>query len=112
VPWAVQRPVALIFDEYDAGRADVMFVIQRILERDGRFTLLDQNRVLTPHASFRLFATSNTVGLGGLGLELSPFYPHWLAADVTQGLDNGLFGEIGRFFGSRPGRGSPRPARR
>lgn len=66
VPWALQRPVALIFDEYDAGRPDVMFVIQRILERDGRFTLLDQNRVIRPHAGFRLFATSNTVGLGNL----------------------------------------------
>ena len=66
VPWALQRPVALIFDEYDAGRPDVMFVIQRILERDGRFTLLDQNRVLTPHPSFRLFATSNTLGLGNV----------------------------------------------
>jgi cobaltochelatase CobS len=65
-PWALQRPVALIFDEYDAGRPDVMFVIQRVLERDGRFTLLDQNRVLTPHPFFRLFATSNTVGLGNL----------------------------------------------
>lgn len=64
VPWALQRPVALIFDEYDAGRPDVMFVIQRILERDGKFTLLDQNRVIQPHPSFRLFATSNTVGLG------------------------------------------------
>jgi cobaltochelatase CobS len=66
VPWALQRPVALIFDEYDAGRPDVMFVIQRILERDGKFTLLDQNRVIRPHPSFRLFATSNTVGLGNL----------------------------------------------
>ena len=66
VPWALQRPVALIFDEYDAGRPDVMFVIQRILERDGKFTLLDQNRVIKPHPSFRLFATSNTVGLGNL----------------------------------------------
>jgi cobaltochelatase CobS len=66
VPWALQRPVALIFDEYDAGRPDVMFVIQRILERDGRFTLTDQNRVLSPHAHFRLFATANTVGLGNL----------------------------------------------
>ncbi|MGE0802933.1 MAG: AAA family ATPase [Lautropia sp.] len=66
VPWALQRPVALIFDEYDAGRPDVMFVIQRILERDGKFTLLDQNRVLTPHPCFRLFATANTVGLGNL----------------------------------------------
>ncbi|WP_434034508.1 AAA family ATPase [Cupriavidus sp. a3] len=66
VPWALQRPVALIFDEYDAGRPDVMFVIQRILERDGKFTLLDQNRVIRPHPSFRLFATSNTVGLGNV----------------------------------------------
>ena len=66
VPWALQRPMALIFDEYDAGRPDVMFVIQRILERDGQFTLLDQNKVLRPHPFFRLFATSNTVGLGNL----------------------------------------------
>ena len=66
VPWALQRPVALIFDEYDAGRPDVMFVIQRILERDGQFTLLDQNRVIRPHPSFRLFATANTLGLGNL----------------------------------------------
>jgi cobaltochelatase CobS len=66
VPWALQRPVALVFDEYDAGRPDVMFVIQRILERDGKFTLLDQNRVIAPHPHFRLFATSNTVGLGNL----------------------------------------------
>ena len=66
VPWALQRPVALIFDEYDAGRPDVMFVIQRILERDGSFTLLDQNRVIRPHRFFRLFATANTVGLGNL----------------------------------------------
>lgn len=66
VPWALQRPVALIFDEYDAGRPDVMFVIQRILERDGKFTLLDQNRVIRPHPGFRLFATSNTIGLGNL----------------------------------------------
>lgn len=66
VPWSLQRPVALIFDEYDAGRPDVMFVIQRILERDGRFTLLDQNRVIQPHSYFRLFATANTVGLGNL----------------------------------------------
>ena len=64
VPWALQRPVALVFDEYDAGRPDVMFVIQRVLERDGRFTLMDQNRVLTPHPGFRLFATANTVGQG------------------------------------------------
>nr|WP_257030457.1 AAA family ATPase [Paraburkholderia bryophila] len=66
VPWALQRPMALIFDEYDAGRPDVMFVIQRILERDGKFTLLDQNRVIHPHPFFRLFATTNTVGLGNL----------------------------------------------
>jgi cobaltochelatase CobS len=64
VPWSLQRPLALIFDEYDAGRPDVMFVIQRLLERDGKFTLIDQNRVLTPHPYFRLFATANTVGLG------------------------------------------------
>ncbi|MEM7561716.1 MAG: AAA family ATPase [Pseudomonadota bacterium] len=64
VPWSLQRPIALIFDEYDAGRPDVMFVIQRLLERDGKFTLIDQNRVLSPHTSFRLFATANTVGLG------------------------------------------------
>ncbi|MBV1840995.1 AAA family ATPase [Photobacterium ganghwense] len=66
IPWSLQRPVALIFDEYDAGRPDVMFVIQRILERDGKFTLLDQNRVIQPHPAFRLFATANTVGLGNL----------------------------------------------
>ena len=64
VPWSLQRPVALIFDEYDAGRPDVMFVIQRLLERDGKFTLVDQNRVLSPHPGFRLFATANTIGLG------------------------------------------------
>lgn len=66
LPWSLQRPVALVFDEFDAGRPDVMFVIQRILEQDGKFTLLDQNRVLTPHPWFRLFATSNTIGLGNL----------------------------------------------
>ena len=66
VPWALQRPVALVFDEYDAGRPDVMFVIQRVLERDGQFTLMDQNKVLRPHPYFRLFATANTVGLGNL----------------------------------------------
>jgi cobaltochelatase CobS len=64
LPWAYQRPVALAFDEYDAGRPDVMFVIQRVLEAEGRLTILDQNRVLRPHPSFRLFATANTVGLG------------------------------------------------
>jgi len=66
VPWALRRPVALIFDEYDAGRPDVMFVIQRLLERDGKFTLLDQNRVIQAHPWFRLFATANTVGLGNV----------------------------------------------
>ena len=62
--WALQRPCALVFDEYDAGRPDVMFVIQRVLELEGRLTLLDQSRVIQPHAAFRLFATANTVGLG------------------------------------------------
>jgi len=64
LPWAYQHNVALVFDEYDAGRPDVMFVIQRVLESSGRLTLLDQARVLKPHPSFRLFATANTVGLG------------------------------------------------
>jgi cobaltochelatase CobS len=64
LPWALQNNVALCFDEYDAGRPDVMFVIQRVLEVSGRLTLLDQNRVIRPHPSFRLFATANTVGLG------------------------------------------------
>src|SRR6202521_4477715 len=64
LPWAVQRPIALTFDEYDAGRPDVMFVIQRVLEASGKLTLLDQNRVISPHPFFRLFATSNTIGLG------------------------------------------------
>ena len=64
LPWALQNPVALVFDEYDAGRPDVMFVIQRVLEAEGKLTLLDQNMVLRPHPAFRIFATSNTVGLG------------------------------------------------
>ena len=64
LPWAVQTPTALVFDEYDAGRPDVMFVIQRLLEVEGKLTLLDQNKVITPHPSFRLFSTANTVGLG------------------------------------------------
>ena len=63
LPWALQNPVALVFDEYDAGRADVMFVIQRVLEVDGKLTLLDTNKVIHPHPSFRLFSTANTVGL-------------------------------------------------
>ena len=62
--WALRNPVAIVFDEYDAGRPDVMFVIQRVLEHDGKLTLMDQNEIITPHPSFRLFATSNTVGLG------------------------------------------------
>ena len=64
LPWALQHPVALVFDEYDAGRPDVMFVIQRVLEVEGKLTLLDQNRVIEPHPYFRLFATTNTIGLG------------------------------------------------
>ncbi|MFC3097307.1 cobaltochelatase subunit CobS [Alteraurantiacibacter palmitatis] len=64
LPWALQHPVALVFDEYDAGRPDVMFVIQRVLEQAGKLTLLDQNRVIRPNPWFRLFATANTVGLG------------------------------------------------
>ena len=64
LPWAIQNNTALVFDEYDAGRPDVMFVIQRVLEAEGKFTLLDKNRVIKPHPSFRLFATTNTVGLG------------------------------------------------
>ncbi|UJX47601.1 cobaltochelatase subunit CobS [Xanthobacter sp. YC-JY1] len=64
LPWAYQNNVALVFDEYDAGRPDVMFVIQRVLESSGRLTLLDQSRVIRPHGAFRLFATANTIGLG------------------------------------------------
>jgi cobaltochelatase CobS len=64
LPWALQTPTALVFDEYDAGRPDVMFVIQRVLEAEGKLTLLDQNRVIRPNPHFRLFATANTVGLG------------------------------------------------
>ncbi len=64
LPWSLQNPVALVFDEYDAGRADVMFVIQRVLEVEGKLTLLDTNRVISPNPFFRLFATANTVGLG------------------------------------------------
>ena len=64
LPWALQTPTALVFDEYDAGRPDVMFVIQRVLEVESKLTLLDQNKVISPHSGFRLFATANTVGLG------------------------------------------------
>ena len=66
LPWSIQNPVALVFDEYDAGRPDVMFVIQRILEVKGKLTLLDQNKIISPHSGFRLFATTNTVGLGDM----------------------------------------------
>jgi len=64
LPWSIQNPVALVFDEYDAGRPDVMFVIQRILESEGNFTLLDKNKVISQHDYFRMFATTNTIGLG------------------------------------------------
>ncbi len=64
LPWAIQHPTAIVFDEYDAGRPDVMFVIQRVLEVQGKLTLLDQNRVIHPHSAFRLFSTTNTIGLG------------------------------------------------
>ena len=64
LPWSIQNPIALVFDEYDAGRPDVMFVIQKVLEKEGSFTLLDQNKVLKQHPLFRLFATANTIGLG------------------------------------------------
>jgi cobaltochelatase CobS len=64
LPWTIQRPIALVFDEYDAGRPDVMFVIQRVLEAQGKLTLLDQNRVIRPNKHFRLFSTTNTIGLG------------------------------------------------
>ena len=64
LPWSIQNPVALVFDEYDAGRPDVMFVIQRVLESDGNFTLLDKNKILHQHDYFRMFATTNTIGLG------------------------------------------------
>ena len=71
LPWSIQNPVALVFDEYDAGRPDVMFVIQRVLESDGSFTLLDKNKVLKQNKFFRLFATTNTIGLG----DTSGLYP-------------------------------------
>jgi cobaltochelatase CobS len=71
LPWSIQNPVALVFDEYDAGRPDVMFVIQRVLESDGSFTLLDKNKILKQNKFFRLFATTNTVGLG----DTSGLYP-------------------------------------
>ena len=64
LPWALQRACSIVFDEYDAGRPDVMFVIQRVLEVEGKLTLLDQSKVISPHSSFRMFATTNTIGLG------------------------------------------------
>ena len=64
LPWSIQNPIALVFDEYDAGRPDVMFVIQRVLESEGSFTLLDKNKVINQNKYFRLFATANTIGLG------------------------------------------------
>lgn len=64
IPWALRQPMALVFDEYDSARPDVMFVLQRLLETEGKLTLLDTNQVITPHSGFRMFATSNTVGLG------------------------------------------------
>ena len=74
LPWALQSSTALVFDEYDAGRPDVMFVIQRVLEVEGKLTLLDQNKVISPHPGFRLFATANTVGLGDTSGSVS--YTH------------------------------------
>ena len=64
IPWSLKRPVALVFDEYDAARPDVMFVLQRLLEAQGKFTLIDKNEVITPHKYFRIFSTANTIGLG------------------------------------------------
>lgn len=64
IPWSIKQPMALVFDEYDAARPDVMFVLQRLLEAEGKFTLIDQNKVITPHPFFRMFATANTIGLG------------------------------------------------
>ena len=71
LPWSIQNPVALVFDEYDAGRPDVMFVIQRVLEAEGNFTLLDKNKVIKQNKYFRLFATSNTVGFRGYNRAIS-----------------------------------------
>ena len=66
IPWSLKRPVAMVFDEYDAARPDVMFVLQRLLENEGKFTLIDKNEVIKPHPYFRIFATANTVGLGDM----------------------------------------------
>lgn len=109
LPWALQHPIALVFDEYDAGRPDVMFVIQRVLEVDGRLTLLDQNKVIKPHPWFRLFSTTNTVGLGdttGLYHGTQPinqgqmdrwsivstlnYLPHDLEVDIVYGKAQGM----------------------
>ena len=79
LPWSIQNPVALVFDEYDAGRPDVMFVIQRVLEAEGNFTLLDKNKVIKQNKYFRLFATTNTVGLG------APSGPNHGTQQINQG---------------------------
>ncbi len=79
LPWALQHPVALVFDEYDAGRPDVMFVIQRVLEASGKLTLLDQNRVIRPHPAFRLFATANTVAVPSTHLTLPTIYSVYIS---------------------------------
>ena len=96
--WALERPVALVFDEYDAGRPDVMFVIQRLLETNGKLTLLDQNRVITPHRAFRLFATANTAGLG----DASGLYAGTQALNQAQ-LDRWhLVSELGYLPAAQP----------
>ena len=82
LPWSIQNPIALVFDEYDAGRPDVMFVIQRVLESEGSFTLLDKNKVLEQHDFFRIFATTNTVGLGDTTRPLS-----WHSTDQSRQMD-------------------------
>src|SRR3546814_18237213 len=73
LPWALQRPTALVFDEYDAGRPDVMFVIQRVLAFEGKLTLIDQTRVIRPHQALRLFSTTNTIGLAATP---DPYHHH------------------------------------
>ena len=95
LPWAVQSPMALVFDEYDAGRADVMFVIQRVLESGGKLTLLDTNKVISPHNSFRLFATANTVGLGDTtGLYQGPNIVKVITNEIDQYLKRDGFKSI------------------
>lgn len=120
LPWALQNNVALVFDEYDAGRPDVMFVIQRVLEVAGRLTLLDQNRVIRPHPSFRLFATANTVGLGDTSglyhgtqqinqgqmdrwsiVTTLNYLPHDNEVDIVLAKVKSLNGETGQDIGSK-----------